>query len=360
MSVTKDKRTNLWKFRTYITDSLGNRKQHQRSGFKTKKEALKAEQDFIKEHTNSCDMTFGELWNIYEKHIKLKLKYNSYRTIKNRIETHALQYFKDYKLSKIDSRIYTNWQAELEDAGYSYKYKSSLHGAIRTMLNYGIKFYGLKNNIASSVGNFSKRNEIPKEHTIWTHEEFKKFINAVDNDMYKLFFETLFYTGLRLGECLALNWNDLKGNYIIVNKTLTRNIKNGKKTVNSPKTATSYRKVKISNYLLNRLKEYKEKCHKYVEFENGWYIFGNINPLSTTTVERKKNKYCKLAQVKQIKIHDFRHSHASQLLSSGVPITAISQRLGHSDIEMTLNTYSHMLQTDEDKVIDVLDNLNYE
>ena len=104
-----------------------------------------------------------------------------------------------------------------------------------------------------------KRNEIPKEHTIWTHEEFKKFINAVDNDMYKLFFETLFYTGLRLGECLAPNWNDLKGNYIVVNKTLTRNIKNGKKTVNSPKTATSYRKVKISNYLLNRLKEYKEK-----------------------------------------------------------------------------------------------------
>ena len=64
--------------------------------------------------------------------------------------------------------------------------------------------------------------------------------------------------------------------------------------------------------------------------------------------EKKDIPYSK-KKVKQIKIHDFRHSHASQLLSSGVPITAISQRLGHSDIEMTLNAYSHILQTDDNK-----------
>ena len=96
----------------------------------------------------------------------------------------------------------TDWQAKMEEKEYSYKYKSTLHGAIRTMLNYAIKFYGLKINIASEVGNFSKRNEIPKEYTVWTNEEFKKLIDVVDNEMYKLFFKTLYYTGLRLSSNL--------------------------------------------------------------------------------------------------------------------------------------------------------------
>lgn len=67
--------------------------------------------------------------------------------------------------------------------------------------------------------------------------------------------------------------------------------------------------------------------------------------------------YCKLANVKKIRIHDFRHSHASLLLSKGVPITVISQRLGHSDINMTLNTYSHMMPNDEDKAVNMINGL---
>lgn len=94
------------------------------------------------------------------------------------------------------------------------------------------------------------------------------------------------------------------------------------------------------------------------DFNEDWYIFGGINPLSTTTIGRKKDIYCKKANVKKIRIHDFRHSHASLLLSYGVPITVISQRLGHSDTNMTLNIYSHLIPQDEDKAIDILNNLN--
>ena len=79
--------------------------------------------------------------------------------------------------------------------------------------------------------------------------------------------------------------------------------------------------------------------------------------MSPTTIGRKKDNYCVKAVVKKIRIHDFRHSHASLLLSKNVPITVISERLGHSDINMTLNTYSHMIPKDEDKAIYALETL---
>lgn len=76
---------------------------------------------------------------------------------------------------------------------------------------------------------------------------------------------------------------------------------------------------------------------KEKDFKNSWFIFGGLYPLSPTTITRKKDKYCELAKVKKIRIHYFRHSHASQLISIGTPITVVSERLGHSDIAMTLN-----------------------
>jgi len=105
------------------------------------------------------------------------------------------------------------------------------------------------------------------------------------------------------------------------------------------------------------LNELKQLYKKYVGFEDNWFIFGGLEPLSPSTIGRRKNKYCDKADVKKIRIHDFRHSHASLLLSKNVPITVISQRLGHSDINMTLNTYSHMIPKDEDKAIDILNQL---
>lgn len=96
---------------------------------------------------------------------------------------------------------------------------------------------------------------------------------------------------------------------------------------------------------------------KFEGFSDDWFIFDGLNPLSPTIVGRKKNKYCELTNVKKIRIHDFRHSHATLLISLKVHITVISERLGHSDINMTLNRYSHMIPNDETKAIDGINNL---
>jgi integrase len=91
---------------------------------------------------------------------------------------------------------------------------------------------------------------------------------------------------------------------------------------------------------LNKLKVFYQN---HVGFNNNWFVFSGLNPLSQTTVGRRKDEYCIKAKVKRIRIHDLRHSHATLLLYRNVPITVISNRLGHADISMTLNTYSHLI-----------------
>ena len=105
---------------------------------------------------------------------------------------------------------------------------------------------------------------------------------------------------------------------------------------------------------LNKLKEYYKNI---IDFNEDWYVFGGIKPITPTTIGRRKDEYCVKAGIKKIRIHDLRHSHASLLLSNGVPITVISKRLGHSTIQMTLNTYAHLIPEDEDKAINMLNSL---
>lgn len=226
-----------------------------------------------------------------------------------------------------------------------------------SILNYGIKFYGLKNNVASLTGNFKRKNELKKKVEFYTYEEFSKFINVVNDNVYKALFDTLYFTGVRQGEALALNWNDLKKDSLEINKTISKESVNGNRVINTPKTDKLNRVIKIDDDLIKELNELKEFYKNTINFEEDWFIFGGLKPLAPTTIRRRKEKYCELANVKKIKIHEFRHSHASLLISMNVPITVISERLGHSDTNMTFNTYSHMLPKDEDQAVCSLNQL---
>jgi len=358
MPVYQDKKTKKWKFRTYADDVYGNRKQFERKGFNTKKEAQQAEIDFkMCDKSDKSKITFYDLWVEYRNSKKLQLKTQSFRSVESRFKNHILPYFKDYKINKITNSVYLKWQIEIEKKGFKHKYNSSLHGAMVNILNYAIRFYGLKDNIATLTGNFRRKTELKKKVDFWTIDEFSKFINCVDNFVYKVLFETLYYTGLRQGEALALNWNDYKDGYLDITKTISKETVDKKRVINTPKTDKSIRQVKLDDELISKLNELKSYYQKFEGFEDGWFIFGGLNPLSPSTIGRKKDKYCVIAEVKKIRIHDFRHSHASLLLSMNVPITVISERLGHSDINMTLNTYSHMIPKDEDKAIIILNRM---
>ena len=358
MPVYQDKTSKKWKVRVYVGDVYGNRKQVERKWFDTKREALQKETELkLTDNNDVSNITFLELWEEYRLNKEIQLKAQSYRAILSRFNNHILPYFKDYKIKKITNSVYVKWQKEIESKGYKHKYNSSLHTAMVNILNYGIKFHGLKDNIASLTGNFKRKNELKKQVNFYDFDEYTKFINVVNDNVYKAFFNTLYYTGIRLGEALALNWNDLNGDILNINKTISKEYIDGNRKIDTPKTLNSIRQIKLDTNLVKELNELKDFYKKFINFENEWFIFGGLKPLSPTTIGRKKNKYCELAEIKKIKIHEFRHSHASLLLSMNVPITVISERLGHSDINMTFNIYSHMIPKDEDKAVSILNQL---
>jgi integrase len=358
MPVYKDEKRNTWYFRVYVEDKFGNQKQKCKSGFRTKGEAKEAESKFLAEYNHDyTDITFQELYDIFIKSKKQSLKPQSIRSIISRYSTHILPYFKEYKVRMIDNKAYLGWKEWVLEKGFTYKYNSNLHGSMVAILNYAMDFYGLEKNIASKVGNFARKDYIEKVD-FWRYEEFKQFIKYVDDDLYSALFKTLYYTGMRLGECLALNWNDIKDNYIDVSKTLARGKNDNHYTITTPKTRKSVRHIKLDNETIDVLIQLKTFYKSFVGFSEDWFVFGGLCPLSQTTIGRKKDEYCEKANAKRIKIHDLRHSHATLLLSRGVPITVISKRLGHADMTMTLNTYSHLIPEDEDKAIDLINNLN--
>ncbi len=309
---------------------------------------------------NTEKITFEEAIKEYKKFLLLKRKKSSIRSINNRIDNYILPYFRNYYVDELTIKKYINWQTIIEEKGFQYSYKSTLHTCFVTFLNYCIKFYSLNKNVASIVGNF-KNHEIKKKEIIWNIDEFNQFIKVVDNITYNVLFKLFYFTGLREGEALALTWEDidLNNNYIYINKTATRFFdKKGNRIMNNPKTEKSNRIISIDNKLERELKDLKSYYkNKYNKFNEKFFVFGGTKTIPATTLTRYKNKYCDLANVNRIAIHKLRHSHAILLYQNNVPIDEISNRLGHSKISMTTDCYLKYLPKNEKNVITTLNSL---
>ena len=288
------------------------------------------------------NLTFEKAVSEYLEYIKLKRKEVTYLTHEDRIEKHIKPFFKDKVISEISKNDILKWQIEINKLGFKYNYKSSIFYSLSSIYNFLEDFYNV-DNIVKKVGNF-KNNDIEEVGNIWTYEEYTKFINSIDDIRYKVLFELLYFTGLRKGEILALTKNDinLHEHKIIINKSITRTHQ-----INTPKTKTSNRIISIDNILTEELKEYIKNYN----------INNNLFEISFSTLKRKKDYYCKIANVKQIKIHEFRHSHACLLFKNDVPVDEISYRLGHSRISITTDTYLKYLPKQEKRVISTLNSL---
>lgn len=105
------------------------------------------------------------------------------------------------------------------------------------------------------------------------------------------------------------------------------------------------------------LDEHKKRWKQYEGFNSTFKVCGGTKCLRDTSIENHNKKFAQLAGVKKIRIHDFRHSHVSLLANSGINIQEIARRLGHSKIEMTWNTYSHLYPKEEEKAVEILNKI---
>ena len=171
---------------------------------------------------NISDLTFMQLWEEYNLRLKKDLKFESYRKTVSIFKNHLIPFFKNYLVVNINSKVYLKFLDNISQKKYAYSTKKNIHTAMVGILNYAVKFYDLEYNVASKVGGFSKKKEIPKKYIVWELEDFSTFINVVDNEIYYLLFTAMYFTGLRIGEALALNWNDFQGAFLSITKTLCK------------------------------------------------------------------------------------------------------------------------------------------
>ena len=195
----------------------------------------------------------------------------------------------------------------------------------------------------------------------FTYDEFKKFISVEEDLQHKTMFEILYYCGLRKGELRGLQWKDIDLNKKTI--SIKRQITDRGGTVksfqfSSPKTKSSIRTLPLNKVLLNDLKTLKNEMSQIHGFNNDWFVISDAFPISGSSIADIKNRNCELAGVKQIRIHDFRHSCASLLINNGANVTVVAKYLGHTKIEETLNTYTHLFNSALNEVVDLIDKLD--
>ena len=348
-------------FTLRYTDIYGDIKQYTSKGYDTKKEAELEEAKFrIKVEENritTSNITFKQIFIEYLEYIKKDIKPQSLKKIENQCK--IFQPLDNTKINDFNIQTYKKIQLYLNQKEYSVEYKNKLLGLLKRIIKYSHKYHNTNDYMLSYIESYKRVNEIKREMEFFTYEEFKKFISVVDEFNYKIFFETLYYLGLRQGECCALTWNDIDFNKkeVNINKTLTTKLKGQLYTLSSPKTPNSNRTLSIPLKLLKSYEKLLKQAKTKKYFKTSWFIFGDELPFRETTIQVRKNKYCKLSGVKQIRIHDFRHSCASFLIQHGASIVLVSKYLGHSKISTTLDTYTHLYKNELLEVSKMIDTL---
>jgi len=347
MTVYKDKKRNTYYYSVSVELKSGEKKRFMKRGFKTLREAKKAEVDFLYEFETADEenITFSEIADMYTDWYKKRRKESSYNKTESVIRIYLKTHFKNKLIKNITRRDIAVLHDKLLDK-LSVASAKKAHTILSAILNYAIKMEYLKTNVAREVGNIDLRE--PKRMNYWQLEEFKQFISVVDRLEYKALFMLLFYGGMRKGESLALTWKDID----LDNKTININKTTMKRRVTTPKNESSVRKIQMPSHTMNLLAELKiSKLSK-----PDYVVFGDFyDSLSDTSVNRYFDNYIKKAGVQKIRLHDLRHSHASYLINAGNDIQIVSKRLGHANTSTTLDIYAHLYPSKEKEAINQME-----
>lgn len=223
--------------------------------------------------------------------------------------------------------------------------------------------------------NYCKMITLPKDNNkktiqVLTQQQQKLFIEAIKGHKLEMLFLIALGTGLRLGELLGLKWSDIDFNtgILTVNRTLSR-VKNqttGKYEIieQTPKTKNSNRTIPIPNDILNKLKEHKKNQSKQRLFVGEGYINNNYvftddigNPIDDKRPGRNLKSTLAKLSIEPIKFHALRHTYATRLFEANVPPKTVQVLMGHYDISITMDIYTHVMEDAKLEAIEKLNNI---
>ena len=344
-------------FRIITLDGI--EKQKKLSGFASKTLAKQGYLDFVKENcetlknsdfkkkSRKIDYTVRELSLIYFSSLKNQIKETSIYEKQKMFEWTIMPKFANVPISKLTKEVLIQWQDDLwctkkpkTNDYYSYKYLSNIRINFSAFLNWCAERYNTPNHL-KDIKKPKKR--LPKtEMQIWDKETFDRFISVVDKPMYRCMFMMMFYTGRRKGEILALSPKDIKKDKIVFNKTYSR------KVFDVPYLITSTKNEKSGETPI--CPALQEELKKYTCDDGAKFFFGGENPVHENSVGNHFKKYCQLANVPAIRLHDLRHSFVSRLIHLGANLFLVAELIGDS-VEQVLKTYGHVYNTDKLDII---------
>ena len=349
MPANKDEKRGTWIAQFYYTDWTGARKKKKKRGFATKREALEWERDFLQMQTASVNMSLSAFSNLYLEDMSHRLRKSTMVNKRALFDLKIKPYLGSKPLNEITAADIRKWQNELIGEGYAPTYLKIVNNQLTALFNYAVKYYSLTENPCKKAGSMGKNKA--EEMQFWTKDEYSRFAEALTEEpRFFAAFETLDYTGMRVGELTALYKSDIdiKAGVIRVNKSYQ--LIEGEDVITEPKTTKSKRTITIPQFLCAELEDYISRIYGLADDDRVFQLTRNV-------LEYAMQQACDKSGVKKIRIHDLRHSHASLLIEMGFSPVLIAERLGHESVETTLNTYAHLYPSKQEEVAQKLEEM---
>ena len=364
--------SNRYMFQAYLgTDEMtGKRIRVTRQGFVTRKDAqlelsrLKlevADGGFQKKNYE----TFGELYemwfeNVYRGTVKESTRVKTVQLFNN----HILPAFKDLRVEKITvvycQKMVNEWSGKLTK-------QKTMTNYVKRILDYAINLGMIKDNPMKKVIQPRISEDITEGRKIsfYEKEDLEKFLNGVKehpNPRWFPLFRLLAFTGMRKGEALALQWKDINfvEGSLRINKGLARGEDNTL-IIQTPKTRASVRTLSLDPITIGILKEWRvRQATDYIKLgmntnSPNQYVFTNLKNefVQHANLTQVMNRTIKMYNLPKIVVHNLRNTHCSLLFEAGASIQAVKERLGHSDIQTTMNIYSAVTKGEKEKTADL-------
>jgi integrase len=332
-----------------------------RRGFKTTREARLAIADLevngMQKQESQPQMihTYEQIYNLWYEEYKTTVKASTLLKTERVFKNHILPAFGNKPIQDIkpmDAQNQMNiWHKKLVRASMVMNYAG-------LVFDYAIRMQLINMNPTKVIKKPVRKESVreDKDMNFYDKDELKKFMAALENNnnfRAFVYFRLLAFTGMRKGESLALKWSDidLEKQTLYINKAVSRSATG--LYIQTPKTPSSIRRISIDDKTVSILQEYKKESPDGLVFqsEDG----GILSPAKPrkwylTAMKNLPDDF------KQISIHGFRHTHASLLFEAGASIKDVQSRLGHSDIQTTMDVYTHVSKTAKEQLANRFNN----
>lgn len=313
-------------------------------------------------------MTVQTLFEEYLVSKKHDVRRSTWEKSSRILQGHVLPYVRDIRLKDLSVRQAQEWKNQIAALPLATTSKNNIFAEFRALLNYAAKMEYIPRNPLSVVGAFRDPVDFSKpQDTLhyYTADQFRAFqscalslCSSLNRYGLYVFFCIAFYTGMRKGEINALKWSDLEGSILHVRRSVAQKIKGEAIVETPPKNKSSYRDLQAPRQLLEILAAHRARQMQEKAFSDDWRICGGPACLSDTSIANFNTACADAAALPHIRVHDFRHTHATLLINEGINIQEIARRLGHSNVEITWKTYAHLYPREEERAIKVLESIN--